>query len=514
MSTPRAQNPSVRDIPTNTQRPQRDRTSPTHSRSHDYMERNRREDPIPPVNNKPTPILRLSNCKILTPQDSIQIDKEFEFQCDATFLHNSTPTRAKVEFDLHSSYDEAGKASNECRYGEFSGYLDLNKKTQTVKIYGKLPPPQSKPSDNTLVTYKLCSRHQEAESDACSDEVSVRIRYSQKPQNKIINRSVKITIDGKTMIIGARYILCEDGKAIKKAKLDNNSSFSYKAKPESKYSIYLVQAGHIFDTKANKSEPFYDLPDESSVVLQLERQKVFFECPAMGGEPISRLDPNNNRIDPTPTGEYTVEMLTPHLSAGKYLNSMIHWGEETQIINGIFQVKRNNKWIAGTKIHPELTAEYIQNTYDDLYRDAEIKRISPEIPKRWILNDFGPIAAYLFKDEDGDRIRDRSEIREQEMLHTTPVDELRKAHGLEITLGYSHGCIHVEPSAMIELISGKTIQTLDQKTPSSAILKPGVTVQTHSYDEMIPSYTLQKTAKPPFSIHFFPQADTILVYGS
>lgn len=111
-------------------------------------------------------------------------------------------------------------------------------------------------------------------------------------------------------------------------------------------------------------------------------------------------------------------------------------------------------------------------------------------------------------------MRDKNEKREQEMLHTTPIDELRKAHGLDITLGYSHGCIHVEPSAMIELISGKTIRTADQKAPSSAILKPGVTVQAHSYVEMIPSYTLQKTAKPPFSIHFFPQADTILVYGS
>ncbi len=478
------------------------------------MERNRREDPIPPASKKPTPILRLSNCKTTTSQNSIQIGEVLEFQCDAEFLHNSTPTQAKLIFDLHSNYNSDGKAIKECIYDAFAGYLDLNKKTQMVTISGILPSPPSRPSDNTPVTYTLCSRHKEAESNVCSNEFTVKIIHRKKSQNKVFDRQVKITIDGEALIVGARYVLCEDGKILKKGKLDSNSSFSYKSKNDSEYSVYMVHAGNILNAKQRQSEPFYDLPDEASIILQLERQKVCYECFAMGGEPISRLDPNNNMIDPTPTGEYTVEMLTPHLSPGKYLHSMIRWGEETQIVNNIFQVKRNNRWIPGIKIHPDLTADYVQNAYDDLYRDAKIPRNSREIPKRWILNDFGPIAAYLFKDEDGDSVRDKNEKREQEMLHTTPIDELRKAHGLDVTLGYSHGCIHVEPSAMIELISGKAIRTADQKTPTSAILKPGVTVQTHSYDEMIPSYTLQKTAKPPFSIHFFPQADTILVYGS
>ncbi len=523
MNSARAQNPQTSSVPVSARSTQGSQTSSASTnRSSDYMQRNRTEDPIPPVSRKPTPILRLSNCKFISPKDRFNIGEKFEAQCDAEFLNNSTPTRVKVQFEFITSYDENGKPTKESIYEKFYGYLDLNKRIQKFTITGIVPSPPSRPPEGTEVIYKLRGYHPESESDVSSDELLVKVIYPRKQKNSVLNRNVKVTVDGEALIVGARFVLCEEGKVIKKGKLNEDSSFSYVAKDQENYSLYMVHAGNILNTRA-KSEPFFDLPDQSDVVLQLERQKVCYECPAMGGEPVSRLDNQGYRIDPTPTGEYTIEKITPHVSPGKYLFSMIKWGEETRIENGIFQVKRNGKWIVGTSIDPGLTADVVIEQYIGLFKRAGIARTSNEIPKRWILNDFGPIAAYLFKDEDGDLVRGKNEKREQEMFHTTPPDELRKANGLDVQLDYSHGCIHVDPIAMVELTTGNwsssqqsntNLPDVQDRNDSKAVFKPGVTVYTHSYDEIIPSYQIDRTARPPYVVHFFPQASTILVYGS
>lgn len=486
------------------------------------MQRNRAEDPIPPVSRKPTPILRLRNCKIASGIEQLQVGVKFEAQCDAEFLNNSTPTRVKVVFEFITSYDENGKPNTESVYEKFYGYLDLNKKTQKFVITGELPSPPSRPKEGTLVTYKLRGSHPEAEADIYCDDFTIKVVYPKRQKNVVLNRSVKVTVDGDVLIIGARFVLCEDGKVVRKGKLNVDSSFSYFAKEYAAYSVYMVHAGNILDAKAKVSQPFIDLPDQANVVLQLERQKVCYECPAMGGESVSRFDDNKNRIDPTPTGEYTVEMIVPHVSPGKYVMSMIRWGEETRILNDVFEVKRNGRWVSGTTIHKKLTANNVKDAYADLFRTAGVKYQGDSIPDRWILNDFGPMAVYLFKDEDGDLVRGKNEKREQEMFHTTPPDELRKANGLDVQLDYSHGCIHVEPTAMKELITGEWVVKSDvngksvgvkKKSDSQVVFRSGVTVHNHSYDESIPSYKIDRRAKPPYTVHFFPQANTLLIFG-
>lgn len=217
------------------------------------MQRNRTEDPIPPVSQKPTPILRLSNCKINSPIDQLQVGKKFEAHCDADFLHNSTPTNVKVEFEFITSYDENGKPNKENIYEKFYGYLDLNKKTQTFLITGNLPSPPSSPQDGTPVSYNLRGRHPEAEADVSCDEFTVKVIYPEELADQtehIKDRTIEIkTADGGTLI-GANYIICENGKVHKKGALDEKSQARYSAKQNCKYSVYLVNAGKIEKDKA------------------------------------------------------------------------------------------------------------------------------------------------------------------------------------------------------------------------------------------------------------------------
>ncbi len=204
-----------------------------------YLQQCREDNPdSPPARNKAS--LKLSNCRINTPPDKLDIGKEFEVACQVDFINDYNPTNAKVIFVFTSKFEDS---TEECKT-TFSGIIDLNSKSQTITATGKLPAPQSSPPEGTKVPYFVTASHPEAELSAKSDEVNVLISSPSDDEGEhIADRSITITTENGSLLNGAQYVLCEDGKKVKQGMLNENSQLSYVAKPGFKYSIYLLNAG-------------------------------------------------------------------------------------------------------------------------------------------------------------------------------------------------------------------------------------------------------------------------------
>ena len=95
------------------------------------------------------------------------------------------------------------------------------------------------------------------------------------------------------------------------------------------------------------------------------------------------------------------------------------------------------------------------------------------IPDRWVFNDFGPWAVRYFRDTNRDGRLDAGERLSGEMIHTTPEDEAANAKGERVSLGPSHGCIHVSPRGRDKLMAAGAFER-------------GTPLVVHTYTERLP----------------------------
>lgn len=246
MNSARAQNPQSSTVPTSVRSTQGSQTSPTSSnRSSDYMQRNRTEDPIPPVDRSPIPGIRISDCIITTRDPHFQIGKSFAGECIIDLINGCTPTNVKVEFSFKVQIiDSAGERDDSCNQ-KFTGYIDLNKAKQRVEVSGILPKSNSYPPNGTKVRYHLVAYHGQAEAQAISppyefiiDETCKESRINEPEERKVVIRGAF-----GELLAGAEYLLCEDGKLMKKGYLSNDSELKYTAKPCSIYELCLLNSG-------------------------------------------------------------------------------------------------------------------------------------------------------------------------------------------------------------------------------------------------------------------------------
>ena len=112
-----------------------------------------------------------------------------------------------------------------------------------------------------------------------------------------------------------------------------------------------------------------------------------------------------------------------------------------------------------------------------------------------ILNDYGHITvAYM----------DKNGKVQNDMIHPTPLGEMQKAIGIkneDIYLEDSHGCIHVTPDDIDEMIK-------------CGFLKKGTKFIVHDYKDRIPKeWKRDSGAKQPYEVHFFPKIGFIVVVG-
>ncbi len=87
------------------------------------------------------------------------------------------------------------------------------------------------------------------------------------------------------------------------------------------------------------------------------------------------------------------------------------------------------------------------------------------------------------------------------MIHTTPADEALTAtgHQNQIQLGVSHGCIHVKPADIDDMIR-------------KLYLAKGNHIIVHPYYEAAPHEPI-RVANPPYEVHFYPFSQKIYIRG-
>ena len=216
---------------------------------------------------------------------------------------------------------------------------------------------------------------------------------------------------------------------------------------------------------------------------------------AMGGDGLAKTS--------TTAGRFVIHSLEKHVSPERYAWwSGIPWGTPMRLNAGVTEIKLNGtwqpltnqkKWSAFKDDQPAVTKVIIDYYNGTLgYADS--------FPDKWVFNDFGHISVKYFRDLNNDRKLNGKESIMGDFIHTTPVDESRTAQKLSVTLAESHGCIHIKPLDIDELISKE-------------YLRRGNTVEVHPYSEtVIPNVLDRKNAKPFFEFHFYPAKFIAAIY--
>jgi hypothetical protein len=198
---------------------------------------------------------------------------------------------------------------------------------------------------------------------------------------------------------------------------------------------------------------------------------------------------------PTDAGTYRGARCGQHSSPSYPDWSKIRWGSEVREVGGEIQVKHDGKWQPLSKLSPKLTK------MDLMLKNLEYWN-KFEMPTEWRFNDFGHVTCYFYKDLNGNgRLdTDAGEDIHKEYFHTTPPDEANTAAGRPVKLVESHGCIHLKPNDIDDMIAKGYFQA-------------GNTVLVHKYSEKLPAWKDDAAGTRPFEVHFFPGPQKVVITG-
>ena len=87
-----------------------------------------------------------------------------------------------------------------------------------------------------------------------------------------------------------------------------------------------------------------------------------------------------------------------------------------------------------------------------------------------------------------------------EFFHTTPPDEAATSLHTAVKLDRSHGCIHLKPLELDEMVRRK-------------FMRKGARVVVHRYDELLVRYP-KGTGAAPYELHFYPALHKLLIVGA
>lgn len=237
------------------------------------------------------------------------------------------------------------------------------------------------------------------------------------------------------------------------------------------------------------------LHDQNVQIVVVGAKKLVAVYDAVGG-PEMPFGSGPFAGGPTRPGEFIVAGITKHVSH-QWPFSRIAWGTPLKddgktifvLINGIW---KDQKSLTG------FSREAVVQRYIDLTNDLWVK-----LPvESWVFNDFGHITIYYAKDVNQNGVFDQeTESISNQMIHTTPQNEYQTLNKMPVVLDLSHGCIHLKPNDIDEMIQKK-------------YLKRGTMVYIYPYD--LKPMTIGKTeaGMPPISVHFFPGINKIFVKGN
>jgi len=219
---------------------------------------------------------------------------------------------------------------------------------------------------------------------------------------------------------------------------------------------------------------------------------------AVGGPENPQIGSDGFTMTPTDEGEYVIYGSWKHTSTRYPYWSGIPWGTPIRKKGQNIEIFMKNKW-QPLKNFTSATYQEIEDYYNDLYGEKKI-------PSEWVFNDFGHITCFFYKDLNNNNIFDSKKERiHGEFIHTSPNTEaltkLKKPINTN-DMGISHGCIHVKPEEIDEMIR-------------KGYLKRGYKFIVHSYKEKLLDFKLDydPAGKPPYEVHFFPGEQAIIIVG-
>ncbi|MFT3936535.1 MAG: L,D-transpeptidase [Chitinophagaceae bacterium] len=221
--------------------------------------------------------------------------------------------------------------------------------------------------------------------------------------------------------------------------------------------------------------------------------------PAYGGPANKGTGADGFETGPTRPGRFVIHSISK-FSSQRYKDwSGIKWNTPLRVHNGAVQINTNGIWINLSKADPsshwyyngenktyeQQIIDIIQARYKDLYGISKV-------PDKWVFNDFGHATIQYFKDLNNNYLLDGKEFVMGDMIHTTPDNEAATTLQKPFKLVASHGCVHVRPNDMDQLIA-------------SGFVKKGQVIEIHPYTEITYQLNFQSSlGKPPFELHFFP----------
>ncbi len=193
-------------------------------------------------------------------------------------------------------------------------------------------------------------------------------------------------------------------------------------------------------------------------------KKIRFDIEAWGGIKGVRHhhfanDPVDHGMRPQPTtpGNYVISGWAPYVTK-RWEFSRIPWGTELRLDAAREHLLYNtgtmfHPWQRVESLMPHATLDYVRGEFHNMWgANRRYDRNGDGIPDVWVLNDFGPMAINYFRDPNRNRKLDAGEKIMGEMIHTVPDNQGQTDQGLPVSMGYSHGCIHVRPVDLARLL--------------------------------------------------------------
>lgn len=237
---------------------------------------------------------------------------------------------------------------------------------------------------------------------------------------------------------------------------------------------------------------------------------------------------------PTRAGRFTIGSIQPHttLQTGKNARmwSAVAWGTPLRLGPGqVIEIRLpGNGWQRLTSVpawrhldanQPRVLDDIktrqlllwspVLKAYAQAPQNAPI-RLYREIPDKWIFNDFGHTTVKYYRDANQNHRQDHTEAERtlSDFIHTVPNQEMlywlnqQADAGLRMPLTESHGCVHVLPAEIDEMVQG-------------GFLSIGGTFVVHSYTEQSKGSFREASAELRTNtreVHFFPKEKQISVY--
>ena len=234
---------------------------------------------------------------------------------------------------------------------------------------------------------------------------------------------------------------------------------------------------------------------------------------AVGGPPVDHVkdmrpdpsDPTGRRkiwtghyIDRTRAGRYTLHYEGQHVSRSWPL-SKIPFGAELKVDpkdpTDVLWKDKHHIWHSTRKtlvMNPAANMPRAIREENDLLTTKVKGHASHTLPTHWPFNDFGHAVWYIVNEKTG--------VQSDQFLHETPENERQRELGLPVVLDYSHGCIHVSPAGIDDMMKKRFIVN-------------GTRLVVHKYNAVAPS-TFGHGAghHGKYVLHFFPGSQKIVVY--